>query len=386
MIYLDCNATTPVHPEVRRAIQHTLESVYGNPSSAHALGVAAKELIEAARRRVAAAVGSAEPSTIVFTASATEANNLAILGGCGGPLVHRHIVVSAIEHPSVMEPALKLRRRGWKVSLAPVDDQGRLRLDSLESLLRNEPADLVSLMFANNELGTIQPVEQAGRIVHAAGARFHIDASQALGKLPVDVEEVGADLLTLAGHKMYAPKGIGALYIRPGVRLGSILYGASQENGFRPGTENVPYISALGTAALLVPDTLRAQAQVARLRDALQAHLQEALPGLVVNGSQEHRLPNTLHVSLPWGSAKQVVSALANEVALSTGAACHEDGGSDEVTGVMRAIGASAQRARGALRISLGFDTLPTEIASASQLIVQACRALRPAGEVEALR
>lgn len=384
MIYLDYNATTPVHPEVRRIIQSTLETVYGNPSSAHALGVAAKSLVEAARRQVAAAVGSAEPSSIVFTASATEANNLAILGGCGGPLAHRHVIVSAIEHPSVMEPALKLKRRGWRLSFAPVDNQGRLQLAHLEALLRSERADLVSVMFANNELGTIQPVAQAGQIAHAAGARFHVDASQALGKVPVDVEQVGADLLTLAGHKMYAPKGIGALYVRPCVKLGPILYGASQEQGLRPGTENVPYIAALGTAALLVSDTLRAQAQVARLRDELQAHLQEALPGLTVNGSQEHRLPNTLHVSLPWGSARQVVAALANEVALSTGAACHEEADGEEVTGVMRAIGASAQRARGALRISLGFDTCPNEIAPAGRLIVQACQALRPGPPVEA--
>lgn len=373
MIYLDYNATTPVHPEVRQAILPYLEGDYGNPSSSHAKGQAAKVAVDSARAWLAAAVGAASPSEIVFTGSATEANNLAILGACAAATAERcHLIVSAIEHPAVLEPALELQRRGWRLSIAPVERDARVDLDALAALLVVHPTALVSVMHANNELGTIQPVEEIGRLVRKHGALFHVDAAQSMGKVPVDVDAIGADLLTIAGHKMYAPKGIGALYVRRGTALKSLLYGASQEGGLRPGTENVAYIAGLGAAARLVAEVGPAKRlSMAALRGELQARLMAAIPGMTVNGSQLHRLPNTLHVSLPQGSARAVVTLLANQVAISPGAACHS--GSDHApSGVMKAIGASAQQANGAVRISLGYDTSVSDIEAAARLITAA--------------
>ena len=372
MIYLDYNATTSVHPEVRRAINEFLDLEYGNPSSTHAKGRVAKAAVDAARASVAAAVGATTPDEIVFTGSATEANNLAVIGACHAAAANcKHLIVSAVEHPAVIEPALQLQHQGWKLSIAPVDHEGRVNLQALAVLLDSAPTALVSVMHANNELGTIQPVVEIGALVKRHGALFHVDAAQSLGKVQVDVNAMAADLLTIAGHKMYAPKGIGALYVRRGTPLQPLVFGASQERGVRPGTENVAYIAGLGAAARIVTSNPAKVREMARLRDQLQARLLGGIPGLVVNGSEGSRLPNTLHVSLPVGSARAIVALLADQVAISPGAACHADH-PDEPSGVMKAIGATAQQANGALRLSLGYDTTAEEIEQASRLVVAA--------------
>ena len=376
MIYLDYNATTPVHPEVRRKINVYLEAEYGNPSSSHAKGKAAKAAIDEARTAVASLIG-ASPSEIIFTGSATESNNLAVIGACmAAPTDRKQVLVSAIEHPAVLEPAHELQRRGWRLRVVPVDREGRLELDALRLLLASDDTALVSIMHANNELGTVQPIEEVGRIVKQHGALFHVDAAQAIGKIAVNVDAMQADLLTIAGHKMYAPKGIGALYIRRGTRLQSLMFGASQEGTLRPSTENVPYIAGIGAASKIVAGADEARARMARLRDELQASLIKSIPGLTINGSQQYRLPNTLHVSLPEGSARTLIALLANEVALSPGAACHADS-PDEPSGVMKAIGATGQQATGAIRISLGYDTTAEEVQTAATAIAKAYAAYR---------
>ena len=371
LIYLDHNATTPIAPAAKLAAMRFLESDFGNPSSTHAKGRAAKAAVDEARAAVADLLG-ATTSEIIFTASATESNNLALMGAAAMvPAERRHLIVSAIEHPAVMEPALALQRQGWQLSVAPVDRHGRVDVQALRSLLRPDTA-IVSVMHANNELGTLQPIEAIAPLVHAVGALLHVDAAQSVGKVPVDVNTLGADLLTVAGHKMYVPKGIGALYAREGTRLARLLYGAGQERGLRPGTENVPYIAAMGAGAQYVRARMQESAsRVAELRDALEQRLLDAIPGLVVNGHPQHRLPNTLHMSLPSGDARAMVAALSEQVALSPGAASHA-GGHSMVSGVMRAIGATAQQARGAIRISLGYDTTAAQIEQAAALIVLA--------------
>lgn len=374
MIYLDYNATTPVHPAVQRTIGDVLRSGYGNPSSTHALGRAARQIVDDARAAVVAAIGAAHPDEVVFTGSATEADNMAVLGACrAAPPERRHLIISAVEHPAVLEPALALQREGWRLSIAPVDRFGRVSLEALESRLRAAPAALVSVMHANNELGTLQPVSEVGALARRHGALLHVDAAQSMGKVDVNVQAMQADLLTLAGHKMYAPKGIGVLYVRRGTALRPLLFGASQEHALRPGTENVAFIAGLGVAARLVTQADAQRCQMAILRDELQRRLQDGIPGLLVNGALEARLPNTLHVSLPTGSARVLVALLADEVALSPGAACHADA-PDEPSGVMQAIGATPQQAFGALRLSLGYDTSQSDVETAAERIISAHR------------
>lgn len=374
MIYLDHNATTPVHAEVQLTIAEFLAGRYGNPSSTHALGRVARQAVADARATVASAIGATHTDEVVFTGSATEADNMAVLGACRAAHPdRRHLIVSAVEHPAVLEPALQLQREGWQLSIAPVDRFGRLVLHEFERLLQAAPTALVSVMHANNELGTIQPVHEVGELARRHGALLHVDAAQSMGKIDVDVQAMQADLLTLAGHKMYAPKGIGALYVRRGTALRPLLFGASQEHGLRPGTENVAFIAGLGAAARIVTRSDAQRSQMAILRDELQRRLEARIPGLLVNGAPDARLPNTLHVSLPTGSARALVALLADEVALSPGAACHADT-PDEPSGVMKAIGATPQQAFGALRLSLGYDTTRRDIDTAAERIVAAHR------------
>ncbi len=370
-IYLDFNATTPVAAPVLEAMLPFWRTAFGNPSSAHSLGRQAAHAVAHARAQVAAAIGAAADE-VLFTGSATEANNLALLGASQDvPPERRHLIVSAVEHPAVMGPAQELQRLGWRLSVAPVDTEGRVDVQAIAALLQ-EPTALVSVMHANNELGTVQPVEEIGRLCRQHRALFHVDAAQSLGKIPVSVDDIGADLLTMAGHKIYAPKGIGALYVRRGTSLKPLYFGASQERGLRSGTENVAYIVGLGAAAEYVTSVGPTKwAPMAKLRDALQAQLEQNIPGLVVNGSLTHRLPNTLHVSIPHGSAQEIVSALADQVALSVGAACHSEAGAAS-SGVMATIGADAQRARGALRISLGYDTTEQDATAAARMLTAA--------------
>ena len=372
-IYLDYNATTPVVPEVAAAMRPWIEGDFGNPSSSHIFGLRARQAVADARAVVAALIGAAADE-IVFTGSATEANNLALLGlARAAPPHKRHLIVSAVEHPAVMQPALHLRDAGWDLTVLAVDSFGRIALDELRAALRPDTA-LVSVMHANNEVGTIQPVAEIAALARANGSLVHVDAAQSTGKVQLDVGEMGVDLLTLAGHKFYAPKGIGALYVRRGTPLKPILFGADQEHGLRPGTENVAQIVGLGEAARLARKRLpHATRHLGGLRDDLHQRLKYAVPGLVLNGHPEQRLPNTLHVSFPGVSGRDLLAA-ARDVAASVGSACHSD--ADAVSGVLAAMGCDAARARGAVRLSVGFPTSTREIELAAASLVGAWRNL----------
>lgn len=298
-IYLDYNATSPIDPQVLEAMLPWLREGFGNPSSDHPYGRQARAAMALARSQVADLIG-AQPEEILFTGCATGANNLAILGAAR-PLWGRgrHAITSAIEHPSVAGPMGYLCGLGWEVTVLPVDGYGRVAPAALAAALRHDTA-LVSVMHANNEIGTLAPITELAALARRHGALFHTDAAQSVGKLPVDVAALGVDLLTLAGHKCYAPKGVGALFVRLGTPLEPILFGAGHEQGLRPGTENVPHIVGFGAAAALAQRRLPALAErLRRQRDTLHARLAAAVPGLALNGHHDERLPNTLNVSFP---------------------------------------------------------------------------------------
>ncbi len=373
-IYLDYNATTPVAPEVAEAMAFALHEGFGNPSSSHQYGHLARDAVAVARQRVATLVG-AGADDITFTGCATEANNLAVLGVARALQAHkRHVVISAVEHPAVTAPARHLAAVGWDVSVVPVDEWGRVRLGELERALREDTA-LVSVMHANNEVGTVQPIEEIARLTRARGILLHTDAAQSAGKIAVDVDALGVDLLTLAGHKFYAPKGIGALYVRRGTPIQPVLFGAEQEHGLRPGTENVPAILGIGAAARLalerLPDT---GVHLREMRDALHSRLHAKVPGLTLNGHPEHRLPNTLHVSFPGVSGRDLLHETAQHVAASVGSACHSE--HDAVSGVLAAMGVDAPRAAGAVRLSTGWMTTAQDIEHAADALIAAWRRL----------
>lgn len=373
-IYLDYNATTPVAPEVAAAMRPWLEAEFGNPSSAHGFGRRAAQAVAQARSELAALLGSL-PEEIVFTGGATEANNLALLGVARALPQKRHLVISAVEHPAVSQPASYLRESGWTVTVVPVDGAGRVAVADVVAALRPDTA-LVSIMHANNEVGTIQPIDEISRITRQRGVLLHTDAAQSVGKVPVDVDNLGVDLLTMAGHKFYASKGVGALYVRAGTPIKPILFGGDQERGLRPGTENVPHLVGLGAAAKLARQRLpRAGAELCVYRDALHALLAKSIPGLVLNGHPEHRLPNTLHVSFPGVSGRDLLAACESALSASVGSACHSHG--DAVSGVLAAMNCDADRARGAVRLSVGCDTTGEEIEIAAGALIDAWR--RPA-------
>ena len=374
-IYLDYNATTPVAPEVVEAMLPYLVEHFGNPSSSHAYGLAARQAVAEARASVAALI-HAQEDEIVFTGSATEANNLALLGVAGASgQTRRHLVVSAVEHPAVMQPAQHLREMGWDLSVVPVDGYGRVDPHVVAAAVRPDTA-LVSIMHANNEVGTIQPIAEIARLIKPMGVLLHTDAAQSVGKVEIDVDALGVDLLTLAGHKFYATKGVGALYVRPGTPIGPILYGAGQEHGLRPGTENVPLVVGLGAAARLAREHLPAATEKLRtLRDALHERLAAAVPGLVLNGHPVERLPNTLHVSFPGVAGHELLSRVAGRVAASVGSACHSD--ADAVSGVLAAMGCDAERARGAVRLSVGGMSTQEEIEAGAAALSEAVTGLR---------
>lgn len=373
-VYLDYNATTPVAPEVVDALLPYLREQFGNPSSAHGRGQRARQAVCDARQQVAALIG-ATPDEVVFTGCATEANNLALLGVAAASATgKRHLVISAVEHPAVTQPALHLRELGWEVSVVPVDGYGRVAPEAVAAALRPDTA-LVSVMHANNEVGTIQPVAEIAALTRPRNILLHTDAAQSAGKIAVDVEALGVDLLTLAGHKFYAPKGIGALYVRAGTPIRAITFGADQERGLRPGTENVPAMVGLGTAARLARERLsEATVQLRRLRDHLHARLAAAIPGLVLNGHPNERLPNTLHVSFPGVTGRMLLHAASSDVAASLGSACHSE--HDAVSGVLAAMGIAAARAAGAVRLSVGVMTSEEDLDRAAAGLVNAWQLL----------
>ena len=373
-IYLDYNATTPVDPAVADTIGPWLRQRFGNPSSNHCFGVETRQAVERAREQVAGLI-DASPAEILFTSCATEANNLAIQG-VAQALRQRgaHLVTSVVEHPSVLEPCRRLAARGWSLSVLPVDSTGRVDPESVAGALREETV-LVSIMLANNETGTLQPIEEIARITRERGILLHVDAAQAVGRIPVSVQRLDADLLTLAGHKFHAPKGIGALYLRRGTPIEPLLAGGGQEQGLRPGTENVPFIAGLGEAARLARDTLmEEQRRIQALRDRLHQILAQAVPGLALNGHPNLRLPGTLNLSFPGVDGQALLARCAGQVAASTGSACHAN--EDESSGVLGAMGLDPERRRGAVRLSLGRFTTQKEIERAGHALVQCWKAL----------
>ena len=368
-IYLDYNATTPIAPEVAAAIRPWLETDFGNPSSSHAFGQRAHAAVDKARSEVAALVG-AQAAEIVFTGNATEANNLALLGVARALPDKRHLIVSAVEHPAVMQPALHLRELGWDISVVPVDETGLVDAAAVARLLRPDTA-LVSVMLANNEVGTLQPIAEIAALAHANGSLMHTDAAQAAGKLPVNVDALDVDLLTLAFHKLYGPKGIGALCARQATPLKPILFGAGQEHGLRPGTENVALIVGAGETARLARERMAQITQhLTAMRERLWCRLMEGVPGLLLNGHPERRLPNTLHVSFPGVSGRDLLAAAEATVAASVGSACHSHG--DAVSGVLAAMGCDAGRARGAVRLSVGRETREENIDDVATALIAA--------------
>ncbi len=371
-IYLDYNATTPVAPEVADAMLPFLREHFGNPSSSHPYGQFAAQAVARARSHVAALIG-AHDDEIIFTGCATEANNLAVLGVAHALRgAKRHLVVSAIEHPAVLAPAAHLEAAGWSLSVVPVDSFGLVSPDEVARTIRPDTA-LVSVMHANNEVGTIQPIAEIARITRDRGVLLHTDAAQTAGKIEVDVDTLGVDLLTLAGHKFYAPKGVGALYVRRDTPLRGISFGAEHERGLRPGTENVPAIVGLGVAAQLGRERLpQVTGRLRELRDGLHGLMIEAIPGLALNGHPDLRLPNTLNVSFPGVSGRRLLDHARYIVAASLGSACHSE--HDAVSGVLAAMGLDAVRAFGAVRLSVGNMTLPGEVSLAANGLIEAWR------------
>ncbi len=369
-IYLDFNATTPVHPDVVAAMTPYWTSVYGNPSSSHRQGVQSHHAIDRARAELAQLLG-VEPEWVVFTGGATEANNLALRGAANGiDPARRHLIISSVEHPAVAEPAKALARAGWKVSVAPVDAAGRLKLDEFKALL-DDDVGMVSIMHANNETGTLQPIEEVSRMTRSRGIVFHTDAAQSVGKVPVNLNELGVNMLVVAGHKFYAPKGVGALVRDPALSFSPIVFGAGHERGLRPGTENVPLIVGLGEAARLARISLVERASHMRaMRDRLYQALAASMPGLLLNCDPAHMLPNTLNVSLPKCHARPVLASLADLVGASAGSACHSD--DEAVSGVLGAMGLGAERAAGAIRFSVGIETTEVDVDRAAALVVGA--------------
>ena len=372
LIYLDFNATTPILPEVLEVMLPYLRDDFGNPSSDHPKGTRARDGVEAARRQVANLIG-ASSSEITFTSCATESSNLAIRGVAAARSQPGRIVTSTIEHPASSQPCSALEGSGWAVTRVGPRSNGIVHPDDVQSSLGPDVA-LVTLIHAHNEIGTIQPIGEIAQRAHAVGAVVHTDAAQSVGKVPVDVEALQVDLLTIAGHKLYAPKGVGALYIRRGTSVRPVLQGGGQEHGLRPGTENVAFIVALGRACELAGERLAAREDRVRvLRDELWQRLKAAIPDLELNGDAEHRLPNTLSVRFPSVSGSQLLAA-TKELAASTGSACHA--GELRPPDVVMQLGIEAAHALGTVRLSLGVPTTREQIVRAATALTSAWKHL----------
>ena len=384
-IYLDHNATTPVHPDVLEAMLPYLGSEFGNPSSAHYFGQHAKQAIERAREAVAALIG-ARPAEIVFTSGGTEADNAAILGVVGHALRTRkqpgqsplHVITTAIEHDAVLNACGALEARGVSVTYVLAGRDGIVGPDAVRSAIRPETS-LISVMHANNEIGTLQPIEEIGQIAAEADIPFHTDAVQSAGKIPIDVNRFGVDLLSLSAHKFYGPKGVGALFVRKAVEIDPLLYGGGNERGRRAGTENVAAIAGLGKACELArSDMAEASAHLCELRNRLEEGLLARIPGARVNGHPARRTPNTLSLMLPSVDSESLVIALdLAGLACSAGAACSS--GAVDPSHVLTAIGLIPAEARASLRFSVGRANTREEIDKALELIPAAVARQRDA-------
>ncbi len=370
-IHLDHNATTPVAAEVAEAMWPYVTEHFGNPSSATPAGARARAGVDGAREQVAALVG-AQPDEIVFTSGGTEANNLAIRGSAA-VATSRAALTSTVEHPATQAPLAHLREQAWRVHELPVDPACRVLLDEIPA----DPLGLGTVILAHNETGAIQPVAELAERVHAAGGVVHADAAQAIGKIPVSVEDLGVDLLSIAGHKLYAPKGVGALVVRRGTTLAPVLRGAGQEGGLRPGTENVPGIVALGAAAELASRLLDSEARrQASLRDLLWDKLAHSIPGLVRISPVDGCLPNTLMVAVPERLGAALLAG-TDEIAASTGSACHA--GEHSPSSALLAMGVDHDLALGALRLSLGRSTSQEDVTRAADVLAHEWRESSPA-------
>jgi len=374
-VYLDYHATTPVDARVLEAMLPYFTETFGNPaSSSHSWGWRAQQAVEAARREVATLIG-ASAREVYFTSGATESNNLAIQGICrSADPSRRHIVVSAVEHKSVLEGAEAMAAAGWRTTVVPVDRDGLVDLDAMRAAVTGETA-LVSVMAANNEIGVIQPLAEIGAIARAAGAVFHVDAAQAVGKIPIDVAAMQIDLLALTGHKMYGPKGCGALYVRKHVKLLPLIVGGGQERGVRSGTLNVPGIVGLGKACAICRAEMNEEtARLGRLRDTLLAGLRAGLDGVTVNGSMAHRLSNNLHVSFDGVDGESLIVGIG-DIAVSSGSACSS--ASATPSHVLRAIMNGDPVPSASIRFGLGRFTRDDDIDYAIEKFTTVVRHLR---------
>lgn len=374
-VYLDYNATTPVHPAVAEAIRPYLEQLFGNPSSIHLYGTEAKKAVERARESVAALVGC-RSREIIFTSGGSESNNMAIKGvAYQYRNTGNHIITSTIEHPAVAEVCRYLEKQGFQITWLPVDEYGMVSPDDLKKSITPSTI-LVSVMHANNEVGTIQPVRELARIAHAHGILFHTDAAQSAGK--ISISDLGADLISIAGHKLYAPKGVGALFVREGVRLEKLIHGADHEQNLRAGTENVALIAGLGKACELALHDLETSADHAKsLRDRFFEIIQSSLPAVRLNGHPVLRLPNTLSLSFPGIEATAILAELSAEVAASAGAACHAN--ETKVSATLKSMKIPVKYAMGTIRFSTGRFLSEAEVEKAAESVIKAVN--RFAGE-----
>jgi len=381
-VYLDHSATTPVDPRAVEAMLPYLTEKFGNASSIHLFGQEARAAVDRARRDVAALIGS-RANEIVFLSGGTEANNLAIRGVCEAAVRHgRHIITSTIEHPSVRGICDSLEKNGWEVTRLPAYEDGLIRVTDVEQALRPDTV-LISVMLANNEVGTIQPLEEIGALVQAARARdqrhlrFHTDAVQAAGRIPIDVEKLGVDLLSLSAHKLYAPKGTGALFVRSGTRLTPQNIGGHQERERRAGTESVPGIVAFGTAAKLAATEMAERSQHdEHLRDMFEARVASAIDNIVWNGSRQRRLPHLSNISFRFIEGEGLLINLdLHGIAVSTGSACSS--GTLEPSPVILAMGRSVELARGSIRFSFGKDNTEADVERVVEVLPRAVERLR---------
>jgi len=376
VVYLDYNATTPIDPRVADAMLPFIHEHFGNPSSSHAYGVIPRRAVEKAREQVSALLG-AQPHEIIFTSGGTESNNHAIMGAARACRSRgSHIITSTVEHPAVTEVCADLEREGFRTTYVPVDGDGRVHPEAIERAITPETV-LITVMHANNEVGTVNSIREIADLAHGHGILMHTDAAQSVGKIPVRVDALNVDLLSVAGHKLYAPKGIGALYMREGVRLEKLIHGAGQERGWRAGTENVILAVGLGEACALIDGNLTGYAtHMQRMRDRLESGLQLIFSGLRIHGSGGVRLPNTSSVGFRGMRANEILSHLTG-VAASAGAACHSDHVS--VSDVLKAMGVPMELAMGTLRFSVGRTTTEEEIDQAIRELTElaALRSLR---------
>jgi cysteine desulfurase len=374
-IYLDYNATTPHDPEVIEAMRPFFEEEFGNPSSSHFYGSKPKQAVIKAREQVASLL-NCKPEEIIFTSGGTESNNFAIKG-CAQALRHKgnHIITSRIEHPAVIEVCHFLKSTGYEVTYLPVDEFGRVNQAHVETAIKNETI-LISIMHTNNEVGSVQPIEEISKLAKKHDIILHTDAAQSLGKIPVDVNRPLVDLLSIAGHKIYAPKGVGALYIRQGLAPAKLMHGAGQEMAVRPGTENVLEIVGLGMACEIAGrDLQKNMTHMRTMRDRLFEGIKKGCDQVKLNGHPQKRLPNTLSISFLGLEANRILDAIATEVAASAGAACHSD--TVQISDVLTAMNVPLEWAKGTLRLTTGRMTTATDIDKAVQVICEAVKKLK---------